>query len=60
MALRGQKTESTIVVEGVQVTGMSGDGSLLTLLKSYARREIPVDKEEIATATKIKGWNHVR
>ena len=38
---------------------MSGDGSLLTLLKLYARREIPVDKE-IATPAKIKEWKHLR
>ena len=38
---------------------MSGDGTLLTLLKLYARREIPVDKE-IATPAKIKEWKHLR
>ena len=38
--LYGEKTESTMVVEGIQVTGMSGDSSLLTLSKLYARREI--------------------
>ena len=37
---------------------MSGDGTLLTLPKLYARMEIPIDKEEIAT--KIKEWKHLR
>ena len=31
-----------MVVEGIKVTGMSDDGSLLSVAKLYARREIPV------------------
>ena len=58
--LHGEKTESTMVVEGIKVTGMSGDDSLLSLPKLYTRREIPVDKEEIATPAKIKEWKHLR
>ena len=57
--LHREKTESTIAVEGIQVTEMSGDGSLLTLLKLYAR-EIPVDKEENGTPAKFKEWKHLR
>ena len=32
--LHGEKTESTMVVEGIKVTGMSGDDSLL-LFQNY-------------------------
>ena len=39
--LHGKKRESTMVVEGIKVTGMSDDGSLLSLAKLYTRREIP-------------------
>ena len=39
---------------------MSGNGSLLSLPRLYTRREIPVDKEEIAAPTKIKEWKHLR
>ena len=49
-----------MVVESIKVTGMSGDGSLLSLLKLYARREIPVDVGEISTSNKIKEWKHLR
>ena len=42
------------------MTGMSGDSSLLSLPKLNTRREIPVDKEEIATPAKIKEWKHLR
>ena len=41
MTLHGEK-QKTRVIDGVKVTGMSGDGSLLSLLKLYRRREIPV------------------
>ena len=58
--LHGGKTESTMVVEGIKVTRLSGDGSLLPLPKLYTRREIPVDKEEIATPAKIREWKHLR
>ena len=59
-ALHGENTESAMVVEGIQVTGMSGDGSFLTLSKLYAKRKIPVDQEAIATRAKIKEWKHLR
>ena len=42
------------------MTGISGDGSLLSLPKLYTRWEITVDKEEIATPAKIKEWKHLR
>ena len=42
-----EKTESTMVVEDNRMVGKSC--SLLILPKLYERREIPVDKEKIAT-----------
>ena len=57
---RGQKIENNMVVKDIKVTGMSGDGSLLSLPKIYTRREIPADKDEIAAPAKIKAWKHVR
>ena len=57
--LHGKKTKSTMVVEGIQVNGMRGDGSLLTCAKLYARREIPVDKQEIVAPAKIKEWKYL-
>ena len=52
--LDGEKAESATVVEGIKVTRMNGDGSLLSLVKLYTKREIPVDKEEIATPAKLR------
>ena len=51
-------SEGTFVMEGVTVTEMHGDSSWLALPKLYSRREIPVDKEEFATPTKIREWEH--
>ena len=58
--LHGEKTESTIIVKEIKVTGMSGDGSLLSLPKLYRRREIPVDRKEIGNPAKIKERKHLR
>ena len=57
--LHGESTENTMVVEGIKVTGMNDDSSWVGLPKLYARKEIPVDKEEIATPAKIKEWKHL-
>ena len=44
--------------KGVKVTGMHGDSGWLATPKLYSRREIPVDKEENATPTKIREWKY--
>ena len=43
--LHGEKTESIMVVEGIKMTGMSGDGSLLSLPKLYTRRRYQLTKK---------------
>ena len=58
--LHGEKSESTFAIEGVKVTEMHGDSSWLALPKLYSRREIPVDKEDIATPTKIREWEYLQ
>ena len=57
---RREKIENNMVVKDIKVTGMSGDGSLLSLPKIYTRREIPADKDEIAAPAKIKAWKYLR
>ena len=58
--LHGGRSESTFAVEGFKVTEIHGDSSWLALPKIYSRREIPVDKEEIATPTKIREWEYLK
>ena len=58
--LYGERSESTFAIEAVKVTGMHGDSSWLALPKLYSGREIPVDKEEIATPTKVREWKYLQ
>ena len=58
--LHGGRSESTFAIEGVKVTGMHGNCSWLTLPKIYSTKEIPVDKEEIETPTKIRKWEFLQ
>ena len=37
----------------MQVKGINGDGNWLMLPRLYARKDLPVDKEEIATPEKM-------
>ena len=52
--LHGEKTEGTTVVEGIQVTKISGAGSLLTLPKSYGRRRYQLKKKELQPRLKSR------
>ena len=56
----GERSERAFAMEGVKVTGMHGDSGWLALPKLYSRREIPVDKKEIATSTKIREWEYLQ
>ena len=58
--LYAEGSESTLAIEGVKVTRMHHDSSWLALPKLYSRREIPVDKEEIATPRKIREWEYLQ
>ena len=55
--LHGEKTENTIVVEFIKLTGMSGDGSLLPFPKLYIRREISVDRKKLQPWIKSRNGN---
>ena len=58
--LNGERTESTVLIEGMDVKGVSGNNSWVKLPKMYARTELLVDKEEIATPNKIKQWDYLK
>ena len=57
--LHGERNENTMIVDGIKVTGMNDDSSWFALPTLYARKAIPVDKEEIATPAKIEEWKHL-
>ena len=58
--LQGERSEKTISVEGIKVDQLQGYISWLNLPKMYARRSLPVDKEEIATPTRISRWEYLK
>ena len=43
--LNAERTESTMLIEGADVKGVSSNNSWITLPKIYIRTELPVDKE---------------
>ena len=49
-----------MLIEDTDVKGVSGNNSCIKLPKMYARTELPVDKEEIATPDKIKQWDYLK
>ena len=58
--LHGERSEKTISVEGIKVAQLHGDSSWLNLPKMYARRNLPVGKEEITTPVRISRWEYLK
>ena len=55
-----ERTESTVLIDGMDVKGVSGNNNMIKLSKMYARTELPVDKEGIATPDKIKQSDYLK
>ena len=55
-----ERTESTVLIDGVDVKGVSGNNNMIKLSKMYARTELSVDKEGIATPDKIKQSDYLK
>ena len=51
--LHGVISEKAVSVESIKVSQLQGNSSWLNLPKMYARGNLPVDKEEIATPAMI-------
>ena len=58
--LHGVRSEKTVSVEGIKVAQLQGNSIWLNLPKMYARRNLPVDKEEIATPARISKWEYLK
>ena len=58
--LNGEKTESKMLIKGMDFKGVSGNNSWIKLPKMYTRTKFPVNKEEIATPDKIKQWDYLK
>ena len=58
--LNGERSESAIAIDGLQVA-RSKDGNTWTkLLRIYIRKHLPVDKKEVATPEKIEEWDYLK
>ena len=55
-----ERTESKVLIDGMDVKGVSGNNNMIKLSKMYARTELPVDKEGIATSDKIKQSDYLK
>ena len=44
----------------MQVKGINGDGNWLRLPMLYAKKNLAVEKEEIATPEKITEWEYLK
>ena len=58
--LHGVRSEKTVSVEGIKVAQLQGNSIWINLPKMYARRSLPVDKEEIATPARISKWEYLK
>ena len=55
-----ERTEPTVLIDGMDVKEVSGNNNMIKLSKMYARTELPVDKEGIATPDKIKQSDYLK
>ena len=55
-----ERTESKVLIDGMDVKGVSGNNNMIKLSKMYARTELSVDKEGIATPDKIKQSDYLK
>ena len=58
--LHGVGSEKTVSVEGIKVAQLQGNSSWLNLPKTHARRNLPVDKKEIAMPARISKWEYLK
>ena len=55
-----ERTESKVLIDCMDVKGVSGNNNMIKLSKMYARTELSVDKEGIATPDKIKQSDYLK
>ena len=58
--LNGEVTNKAMVVKGLKVTCGNDDSyDWLELPDTYTKKYLPADKEDVATPSKLKQWNHL-
>ena len=60
--INGEERKASTIIEGMIVECASSDlgSSQIKLPKAYTNDDLPVDAEEIATESKVKGWSYLQ
>ena len=58
--LNGERSESTIAIHRLQVAGSKDGNTWIKLPRIYTRKQLPVDKKEVATPEKIEEWDYLK
>ena len=58
--LNGERSESTRAIEELQVSGSKDGSTWVKLPRIYTRKQLPVDKKEVATPDKIEEWIYLK
>ena len=58
--LNGERSESTIAIDRLQVAGSKDGNTWIKLPRIYTRKQLPVDKKEVATPEKIEEWYYLK
>ena len=57
--LNGEISQMTTMFENLKVAGSLGKPKWKRLPRAFAKQELPVDEQEIATPKKVKRWNYL-
>ena len=55
----GEILQVTTMVENLKVAGSLSKPKCIKPLRAYAKQDLPVDEQEIATPEKVKKWNYL-
>ena len=57
--LNGEESQETEAVSGLKVSKSSGERMWINLPVTYAKEDLPVDDEDVATPEKIRKWKYL-
>ena len=57
--MHGTQEIDTKAVDGLMASHFQGNEASLALPRTYVRRQIPADREEIPRPERVQGWPHL-
>eukprot|EP00794_Sanderia_malayensis_P004020 gene4020-4569_t len=59
--MTGEATEESISLDNLTVSGLgSADRETISLPKTYSRKELPIQRDDILTPDKLRHWPHLK